>query len=91
MYPAEVEPELWAKLEDMAKRAFRALRCEDYARMDFRLDGEGEPKILELNSLPGLQPGYSDFPMVVEGGGYSYTELIERLVKLATERHAKKK
>lgn len=81
--PADIPIELKEEMEDMAKRAFRALRCQDLARIDFRLDREGRPNIIELNTLPGMQKGYSDFPMTAEVAGYSYEELLNKLVNFA--------
>ena len=71
--------------QDLARRAFLALRCRGFARIDFRLDANGRPHVLELNTLPGLQKNYSDFPNVAQAGGISYEELIQRLVDLATK------
>lgn len=81
--PADIPDELRLEMEDMAKRAFRALRCQDLARVDFRLDSEGRPNIIELNTLPGMQKGYSDFPTTAEAAGYSYEELLDKLVNYA--------
>lgn len=81
--PADISEELKEEIEDMAKRAFRALRCQDLARIDFRLDSEGKPNVIELNTLPGMQKGYSDFPTTAEAGGYSYEALLDKLVNFA--------
>ena len=81
--PADIPIELKEEMEEMAKRAFRALRCQDLARIDFRLDSEGRPNVIELNTLPGMQKGYSDFPMTAEAAGYSYEELLNKLVNFA--------
>ncbi|MDO5650286.1 MAG: hypothetical protein Q4G11_06750, partial [Gallicola sp.] len=83
--PADISKELKDEIEDMAKRAFRALRCQDLARIDFRLDAEGKPNVIELNTLPGMQRGYSDFPVTAEVGGYEYDELLNKLVNFAIE------
>lgn len=83
--PADVEEPLATELQDLARRAFLALRCRGFARVDIRLDADGCPKVLELNTLPGLQKNYSDFPMVAQAGGINYEELIQRLVALAVE------
>ena len=54
--PAEVDEELAARLAGLAVAAFRATGCRDYARVDFRLDGEGSPMILEVNPNPDIGP-----------------------------------
>lgn len=81
--PADISDELKKEMEEMAKKAFRALRCQDLARIDFRLDREGRPNVIELNTLPGMQKGYSDFPTTAEAAGYSYEELLNKLVNFA--------
>ncbi len=81
--PADISDELKKEMEEMAKKAFRALRCQDLARIDFRLYREGKPNVIELNTLPGMQKGYSDFPTTAEAAGYSYEELLNKLVNFA--------
>jgi len=58
--PANVEPELARKLQTLAVKAHMAIKAIDVSRSDIRLNAEGEPVLMELNSLPGLTPGYSD-------------------------------
>ena len=81
--PADLTDELRTEIEEMARAAFKALRAQNFARVDFRLDTEGKPNVTELNTLPGMQKGYSDFPVTAEHAGYSYEELVEKLVQLA--------
>lgn len=81
--PADLTDELRLEIEEMARGAFRALRCQNLARVDFRMDAEGIPYVTELNTLPGMQKGYSDFPTTAEHAGYTYEELIKKLVQLA--------
>jgi len=83
--PAEITDELEEEIVDMAKKTFKALRCQQFARIDFRLDRNGQPNVIELNTLPGLQKDYSDFPIIAEAGGYSYEALLDKLVTLALE------
>ena len=83
--PAEITDELEEEIVDMAKKTFKALRCQQFARIDFRLDRNGQPNVIEINTLPGLQKDYSDFPIIAEAGGYSYEALLDKLVTLALE------
>ncbi|MEW6301472.1 MAG: D-alanine--D-alanine ligase, partial [Thermodesulfobacteriota bacterium] len=85
--PANVEVSLAEELQRLAVEAFRALECSDCARVDFRVDGEGRPYILELNTLPGMKERYSDFPKAAAVAGYSYERLVLALLDLAAERH----
>ena len=85
--PANIEVSLAEELQRLAAQAFRALECSDCARVDFRVDREGRPYILELNTLPGMKEGYSDFPKAAAVAGYSYERLVLALLDLAAERH----
>jgi D-alanine-D-alanine ligase len=50
--PGVLDPALESRLAALAARAFEALECRDYARVDFRLDAGGTPRFLEINPLP---------------------------------------
>ncbi len=86
--PAPLEPETLRAVGDLAVGAGRAIGCRDYWRVDFRLDADRRPHILEVNTLPGLQPGYSDFPLMSETAGLSYVELVCGILDSATRRPA---
>ncbi|MEW6523763.1 MAG: hypothetical protein AB1445_09385 [Bacillota bacterium] len=60
---------------------FAAIGCRDFARLDIRLSEDGTPYVLEVNTLPGLQPGYSEYPRLAAAGGLGYDALITRLVE----------
>lgn len=81
--PAPLNDELAAVMRGYALRAFSALGCRDFARVDFRLSEDGSPYVIEINPLPGLAPGYSDFPVAAEAIGMSYPELIALLADTA--------
>lgn len=83
--PADIPEPLADEIRQMAKDTYRVLRCQDFARIDFRLDRDGRPNVIELNTFPGMQKGFSFFPLIAEAGGYSYEELINRLVEVALE------
>ncbi|MGB9876028.1 MAG: D-alanine--D-alanine ligase family protein, partial [bacterium] len=78
--PACLPGEVRLLVEEVAFRAFQALGLRDYARCDIRLDESGDPYVLEINSLPGLEPGYSDLPRAAEAASISYKELIARII-----------
>jgi len=84
--PAEIPAEAAREMTDAAETVFRALGCRDLARVDFRMDGEGRPCFLEINPLPGLAPGYSDYPMAAEAVGLAYDELIRAVAESALAR-----
>ncbi|MDD3829283.1 MAG: D-alanine--D-alanine ligase [Anaerolineae bacterium] len=87
--PAPLPPEQVEELNWLAAAVFRVTGCLDVARVDFRLDASDNdrPYILEVNPLPGLNRGYSDLCIEAEAGGWTYDELINRILDLAVERY----
>lgn len=86
--PAPISKRLWAQLERLAAGAFAALECTDFARIDFRLRQDtGEPTILEVNPLAGLQEGISDIVMAGEADGVSFAALINGILDAALQRY----
>ncbi len=85
--PAELPPDLRHRIDRIALLAYHALGCCDYARIDIRMDDRGEPLVLEVNTIPGLQPGYSELPRIAEAAGMSYVQLIDRIMREALTRH----
>lgn len=63
-------------VEALALDSYRALELRDGGRVDLRLDREGRPAFMEVNPLPGLNPGHSDLPMIARQEGMSYRDLI---------------
>jgi D-alanine-D-alanine ligase len=84
--PAQVEPDLAKKLQHHAWRAHHLLGSLDISRVDFRLDHEGNPCLLEINPLPGLTPDYSDLCLIANADGISYTDLILEILYLGASR-----
>ena len=84
--PADIPADKAREMTEAAKTVFRELGCFDLARVDFRMDGNGDPCFLEINPLPGLAPGYSDFPMAAEACGLGYDELIRRIAEVSLAR-----
>lgn len=87
--PAPVDDDLVEELQWLAAAVFRVTGCQDVARVDFRLEAnEGlKPYILEVNPLPGLNPGYSDLCVEANTDGWTYEELINEILDLAAERY----
>lgn len=84
--PAEIDPELTRKLQTLAIKAHMSIKCIDYSRTDIRLNAEGEPVLMELNSLPGLTPGYSDLCLEAAAEGIPYEDLILDILYLGASR-----
>jgi hypothetical protein len=57
------------------------------SRVDLRLDAKGEPTLMEINTLPGLNPEVSDLCIVAAAEGMPYQDLITEILYLAAERH----
>jgi len=87
--PAPLPAEKVEELEWLAAAVFRVTGCMDVARIDFRLEENDheKPYILEVNPLPGLNPGYSDLCVEAQAAGWSYEELINRILDEAIKRH----
>jgi D-alanine-D-alanine ligase len=84
--PAPVEPELTRKLQHLAYRAHVVLGALDISRTDIRLDAEGQPRLIEINTLPGLTPGYSDLCIQAASEGIPYEDLILEILYLGASR-----
>jgi D-alanine-D-alanine ligase len=88
--PADLPPETTQRIREMAVEAYLAVDCAGMARVDFLLDKDsGQIYLGELNTIPGFTP-ISMYPKLWEASGISYSELIDRLIELALERHADK-
>jgi D-alanine-D-alanine ligase len=84
--PPRREGELVRSVEEVALAAYRALACRDVGRVDVRLGDDGEPKFLEINPLPGLNPVTGDLVILARANGLGYADLIGRIVESARER-----
>jgi D-alanine-D-alanine ligase len=84
--PAELDPKLADRLHRLALRAHRAIGAKDVSRVDFRLDEEGNPCLLEINTLPGLNPSVSDVCIMARAEGLPYNHLILEILDLAAGR-----
>jgi D-alanine-D-alanine ligase len=85
--PADLPAAVHEEGQDLAVRAFEALRCDGLARVDFFYEGGGRGLLLnEVNTMPGFTP-YSMYPQLWEHSGVAYPALVDRLVALALERH----
>jgi D-alanine-D-alanine ligase len=88
--PAKVPNGLKREIEEVCRRAFDVLNCTDWCRIDVRLDARGRANVLELNPLPGILPKPEDnscFPKAARAAGMTYSQLINRVLDAACERH----
>ena len=82
--PARISNSLQEKINRIGERAYLALGCNGLSRIDFLIDRQGNPMILEVNTLPGMT-AMSLFPDSARAIGISFEELVERIVLLALE------
>ncbi|MBM6774448.1 D-alanine--D-alanine ligase family protein [Olsenella profusa] len=82
--PARLEPGVYARAQDLAVRAHRALGCRGCSRSDFIVTAEGEPVILETNTIPGMT-AESLLPDSARHGGIDFPELCTRFIEYALE------
>lgn len=81
-----VDPAGLAAIRSLALAAHRAFGCRDISRVDIRCDRDGAPNFLEINPLPGLNPLSSDLVILARGHGWTYEQLIGRILDAAAGR-----
>ncbi len=78
---ADLPPQVEARIKDVALRAYHAMGCRDYARVDFRLRGRS-PLVLEVNPNPCINPE-TGFIESAKSAGYEYAELVAKILASA--------
>jgi len=87
--PARIDAQLTGQAQEYARKAHLALNCLGYSRTDMILSG-ADLYLLETNTIPGMT-ATSLFPQAAQAAGYSFSALLDRLVELSLEVHAKRK
>lgn len=85
--PTSIPDALRLRLIELTRRAAEAIGACDVSRVDLRLDANGEPSLMEINTLPGLNPAVSDLCIVAAAEGMAYQDLITEILYLAAERY----
>ena len=86
--PADISKSLIENIQRLAIAAYKAVDCSGMARVDFLMEKSTNKIYLnEINTIPGFTP-ISMYPKLWEASGISYSDLIDRLIRLAIERHA---
>ena len=88
VFPAQIPSDRAREAQELAKRAFAALKLRGCARIDFRMTEDGSLFCLEANTLPGMTQT-SLIPQGAAAAGISFPELCERIVLLALEPEAR--
>jgi D-alanine-D-alanine ligase len=83
--PARFDAPTGERIQAAALGAFRAVGGRDYARVDLMVPDDGQPVVLEVNTLPGMTE-LSLLPMAAGAAGYSFPALCQKMVDLAWNR-----
>jgi D-alanine-D-alanine ligase len=83
--PADIEAEQEQHLAETVKTVYRLFGCRGYARVDMRLDEEGELNVIEVNPNPDISPG-TGAARQSAAAGMTYAQFIEKIVQLALDR-----
>lgn len=73
-------PDLEAEMQRRSLRVYEKLQCRDFARVDFRVDADGQPWFLEINPLPTFDPE-GTFAVLAEFMGRPYTDLLADVLR----------
>ncbi|MDD5568355.1 MAG: ATP-grasp domain-containing protein [Candidatus Omnitrophica bacterium] len=84
--PAKIPQELKKKIDDLALRTYKAVDCRDFGRVDFRVDNDGKPYVLEINPLPSLSTE-DVFMLLAKNTGITYEQMIGKILNSAIKRH----
>ena len=83
--PAMIDMDLSRRLQEIAIETFRACKLRDYARVDIRIGADGNPKVLEINSMASLGPNGS-FMCGAQAAGYTTQTVVQRILQIAAAR-----
>jgi len=84
--PAGLDEKVLQRIQIASLKAFEALGCRDFARLDFRISAAGVPYFLEVNPLPGLG-SHSDLVIMAEKLGWNHRQLTGAVLNAALERY----
>jgi D-alanine-D-alanine ligase len=84
--PADIDLDLEKKLKYFALRAHQLLNALDVSRTDIRLADDGSPRVMEINTLPGLTPDYSDLCLQAKAESMRYEDLVLDILYLGASR-----
>lgn len=85
--PPQLKMDTIRRIKEISAKIYMALDCKDFSRIDFRLSEDGSIYFIEINPLPGLAPGYSDYPMLAEFCGMDYRSLVVSVLNCALKRY----
>lgn len=80
--PMPMSDERWEELKNLVKRAYDAVGCRGWSRIDVMTDAEGNFRLVEVNTTPGMT-SHSLFPKSAATVGYSFEKLVEKILELS--------
>jgi len=83
--PANLDRKTENKIRDIALKAFRAIGCRDYARVDMRMDSLKRIYVIEVNPNPDISPD-SGFSKALKSAGLSYEAFVDKVLGFALQR-----
>jgi D-alanine-D-alanine ligase len=86
IFPPQIEERLQKNIMELALKVYQAVECRDFGRVDFRVDTDGKPYVLEINPLPCLSTE-DVFMIIAKNMGITYAEMIGKIVKSAVARY----
>ncbi len=84
--PAKISADLKKKLDELALKVYRSVECRDFGRVDFRVDNDGNPYVLEINPLPSLSTE-DVFMLVAKNLGITYAQMVGKILNSAMVRN----
>ncbi|MEM7209287.1 MAG: D-alanine--D-alanine ligase [Pseudomonadota bacterium] len=85
--PAKIPESLARQCQEIALSAFDSIGCRDWGRVDFMVDGDGQPWLIEANTAPGMTT-HSLVPMAANEAGMTFSDLVYRILECSMEREA---
>ena len=80
--PARISKKMTERVQEMALKVYKELGCRGFSRVDFILENKKYPKVLEINTIPGLTP-MSLLPKAANEAGYSYPKFLDKIINYA--------
>jgi len=87
LVPAPLPRLLLSRIQEVGMNAHRALGCRGFSRVDLRLDDDGIPYVLEVNTVPGMTET-SLLPKAAAAAGYDFCALTRKILELALQEAA---
>jgi D-alanine-D-alanine ligase len=84
--PADLPPDVTARIQQIAVATYTALHCQDWARIDLRMDAQGNVYVIDVNLEPAIAPDYA-MARSAQAAGWSYARLVNTILDHALERY----